>query len=212
MGDLRRLRPLSRNFGFDRGTPIRRYYIEHFLSAHAEDIRGKIIEVGDDRYARRFSAQGSEIEVLSPEANAGVIVGDLVSGAGVPRGRYDCAILTQVLHVLPDMRAAVATVHDSLAPGGVLLASLPCISQVSRFDMERWGDFWRTTDRGARHLIESRFLPDDLEVRAYGNHLSAIASLTGMAAEELTPEELLYSDPDFQVLVCVRARKGEGAR
>ena len=45
---------LSRDFGFDRGTPIDRYYIESFLSTHASDIRGHVLEVADNTYTRRF--------------------------------------------------------------------------------------------------------------------------------------------------------------
>src|SRR5262245_54268962 len=49
-GDLRRLSPVSRTFGFDRGLPIDRYYIESFLAEHALDIRGRTLEVADNAY------------------------------------------------------------------------------------------------------------------------------------------------------------------
>lgn len=211
MGDLRRLKPLSGVFGMDRGTTIRRYYIDDFLKRHRGDLRGRILEVGDDRYARTFGAADASIDVLDPDpANpAATIEANLVTGMGVPVARFDAAILTQVLHVLPDMGAALQCIHAALKPAGVLLASLPGISQVSRFDMDRWGDYWRVTDRAARLLIDRYFPHDQSEIVSYGNHLAAIASLTGMAAEELTPEELNTSDPDFQVLICLRVRKLE---
>jgi hypothetical protein len=47
-GDLRRLQPVSREFGYDRGLPIDRYYIERFLEAHRWDIYGRTLEIGDD--------------------------------------------------------------------------------------------------------------------------------------------------------------------
>jgi hypothetical protein len=53
-GDLRRLTPISRSFGYDRGQPIDRYYIANFLGRHSGDIRGHVLEIGDDRYTRRF--------------------------------------------------------------------------------------------------------------------------------------------------------------
>src|SRR5947208_3646362 len=53
-GDLGSVRPISFYFGFDRGTPIDRYYIEKFLSTQATHIRGRVLEVGDDSYSRRF--------------------------------------------------------------------------------------------------------------------------------------------------------------
>ena len=53
-GDLRRLSPFSRQFGFDRGQPIDRYYVESFLQEHASSIRGRVLEIGDDFYSRQF--------------------------------------------------------------------------------------------------------------------------------------------------------------
>ena len=53
-GDLQRLTPLSRAWSFDRGTPIDRYYVERFLAANAADVRGRVLEIGEDTYTRRF--------------------------------------------------------------------------------------------------------------------------------------------------------------
>src|SRR5258708_1276969 len=44
LGDFVRTRPISTSFGFDRGTPIDRYYIENFLGRNAGDIRGRVLE------------------------------------------------------------------------------------------------------------------------------------------------------------------------
>jgi hypothetical protein len=46
--------PVSRNFGYDRGLPVDRYYIEGFLDRHKSDVRGHVLEVGDDSYTRRY--------------------------------------------------------------------------------------------------------------------------------------------------------------
>ena len=40
-GDFRRLKPISSTWGFDRGTPIDRFYIDRFMQAHAHDVRGR---------------------------------------------------------------------------------------------------------------------------------------------------------------------------
>ena len=53
-GNLRRLRPFSDRYGYDRETPIERYYIERFLSEHAQRIRGRVLEAKDARDSRRF--------------------------------------------------------------------------------------------------------------------------------------------------------------
>jgi hypothetical protein len=53
-GMLRTVFPTSRVFGIDRGLPINRYYIEKFLARHAADIRGRVLEVADNAYTRKF--------------------------------------------------------------------------------------------------------------------------------------------------------------
>src|SRR4029453_14668409 len=45
LGTLRRTRPLSNDFGYDRGTPVDRYYIERFLARHQSDVKGRVLEV-----------------------------------------------------------------------------------------------------------------------------------------------------------------------
>jgi hypothetical protein len=56
-GSLRRLTPVSNVFGYDRGSPIDRYYIESFLSQHSDSIQGRVLEVGDDSYSRKFGGR-----------------------------------------------------------------------------------------------------------------------------------------------------------
>ena len=92
-----------------------------------------------------------------------------------------------------DLRAAARQLYRALKPGGVLLATVPGISQISRYDMERWGDYWRFTSLSARRLIEEAGSME-VTVRTYGNVLSAIAFLHGLAADELREKELNYSD------------------
>src|SRR5436190_22347723 len=45
--------PLSRLFGLDRGQPIDRFYIERFLQAKSDLIRGHVLEVGGRDYTER---------------------------------------------------------------------------------------------------------------------------------------------------------------
>src|ERR687894_427089 len=54
LGDLRRLTPISREYGYDRGTPIDRFYIENFLEEHSSSIRGRVLEISENTYTRRF--------------------------------------------------------------------------------------------------------------------------------------------------------------
>jgi SAM-dependent methyltransferase len=209
-GDLRRLRPLSERFGFDRGTPIDRYYIEDFLSRHAGDIRGRVLEVGDASYTRRFGVAVTSSDVIdTDESNPhATIFGDLTSADRVPSHSFDSVICTQVLLLIFDVRAALRTLERILRPGGVLLATVPGITKVSRGEAERWGDYWRFTAQSARRLFEEAFAPAGVQVETHGNVLAAVAFLHGVAAEELSREELDAHDPDFEVTVAVRAAKG----
>jgi hypothetical protein len=98
-----------------------------------------------------------------------------------------------------------------LKPGGVLLATLPGISQISRYDMDRWGEFWRFTSLSASRLFGEVFGPANVAVEARGNVLVAVAFLQGLAQEDLRRRELDYNDRDYELIVTVRAMRANGA-
>jgi hypothetical protein len=208
-GDLRSLEPVSRSFGLDRGTSIFRHYIHEFLNAHRAVITGRILEVAEARYAAALGASDARIDVLFPRAGhpGATLVGDRASGVGIPLQAYDTIILTQVLSHIYAMKEAVGVVHRALKPNGIVLATFSGTTQVSRFDMDRWGDYWHVTDLAVRRMFEEVFPPPSVEVTSYGNVLSAVAALSGVAAEELTAVELSHRDSDYPVLVAVVARK-----
>ena len=215
-GSLRRLQPVSRVFGFDRGQPIDRYYIEAFLQRHSTDIRGRVLEIGAPGYTRKFGGgrvTRSDVLHTVPGNPQATLVGDLATGQGVPEKAFDCMILTQTFLVIYDVQAAIANAYAALKPGGVLLATVPGISQISRYDMDRWGDYWRFTDASVQRLFGDIFGAENVTITTYGNVLVACAFLHGLAAHELKQEELDYHDPDYQVLIAVRAvRMKEGGR
>jgi hypothetical protein len=93
----------------------------------------------------------------------------------------------------------------------VLLATFPGISKISRYDMDRWGNFWSFTSGSARRIFEDVFSPGNVEIGVHGNVLAAIAFLHGLGTEELTEDELNHLDPDYEVMITVRARKSEAS-
>jgi glycosyltransferase involved in cell wall biosynthesis len=211
-GSLRRVTPISRRFGYDRGQPIDRYYIERFLEANKADIRASVLEIGDDTYTRRFGAARvtrNDVLDVDPGNPRATIVADLAQSRRLPEEAFDCVIFTQTLLFIYEAQAALAALYRMLKPGGVILATVPGISQISRYEMDQTGDYWRFTTRSAQRLCESVFDTENVEVTAYGNVLAASAFLFGLASHELTREELDYSDPDYQLLITVRIRKPE---
>ena len=223
-GNLRRLTPIASRFG-ERGQPIDRYYVERFLRLQSGqedyvlgDIRGHTLEIGDDFYSRLFGHWGTahshidKLDVLSADAAApeATIVGDLVAADHIPSDTFDCIICTQTLLLIYDVRAAIATLHRILKPGGVLLVTVPGISPVCRPDINLWGDHWRFTSLSTRRLFEERFDPADVTVEAQGNVLAAVAFLHRLGSEELKAEELELNDPDYELVITVRAQKRRG--
>jgi hypothetical protein len=107
---------------------------------------------------------------------------------------------------------AIQHTYSALKPGGILLVTVPGISQISRYDMDRWGDFWRFTDASVTRLFGNVFGGENISVRTYGNVLAACAFLQGLSAEDMSTENLEYQDRDYQLLIGVRARKLEFTR
>ena len=209
-GDLRRTKPVSSVFGFDRGLPIDRVYIERFLGENSDVIHDRVLEVGDRSYTSRFGgAAVTQSDVLhAVEGSPGAtIVADLTHATSIETDTFDCIIITQTLQFVYSIEAAVSEIHRILRPGGTVLCTVPGISQISRYDMNRWGDYWRLTDLSARTLFETSFRSEDVSVTTYGNVLAATAFLHGIAASELSPDELEVRDPDYQINIAVRATK-----
>jgi SAM-dependent methyltransferase len=209
-GSFRRLTPISPIFAIDRGFPIERYYIEKFLSEHRQDVHGRVLEMGDDSYIRKFGGdrvQKTDVMSVVPTPQA-TIVADLVCADHVPADAFDCIIFTQTLQMIYDMRAALKHLYRILKPGGVLLLTSHGTSKVGRrLGRDNWGEYWRITTQSAERLFAETFPNAEVEVGSYGNILTAMCALHGLAAEELSPEELDHVDPDFEVIVTVRAVK-----
>ena len=212
-GNLRRLTPISREFGYDRGLPIDRYYIEGFLAHHADDVQGRVLEIGENTYTRRLGGDRvTKSDVLHVEEGnpQATFVGDLTKAEHIPSDAFDCVILTQTLHLIYDVRSALTTLYRILKPNGVLLTTFPGISQIVNDD---WGDdwYWGFTTQSARLLFKEVFPKAKVEVEAHGNVLAAISFLHGLAVEELGTKELDYCDREYELLITARAVKPDAS-
>jgi SAM-dependent methyltransferase len=200
------LTPLSTCYGYDRGTPIDRVYIDAFLTAHADRIHGAGAEVKDDAYLRRYGADRLssiaviDIDPTNPHATAHA---DLSQPDSLPSTTYDCLLLTQTLQLLPDPAITLRTCYQALRPGGTLLITVPCLARIS--PSAGPADRWRFTPAGLDQLLTA--WPGPHQTTGYGNLRTCLAALLGEAAEELTAAERDHIDPDFPLLAATAATR-----
>jgi SAM-dependent methyltransferase len=206
-GNLRRFVPLSDRYGFDRGTPIDRVYLDRFFGSHAADIRGRVLEVKDPHVTTRFGRDVTAVDLLDidPDNEQATLVADLAEAGSLPASRWDCIVIPQTLQYVEDPAAAIANAWHALRPGGVLLLTAPALARVDPDigDIDRW----RFLPVGLLSLLRRSCPGGDVDVTAYGNLVTSLAFLLGLAAEELADDELDRSDSAHPVLVAGRATR-----
>lgn len=206
--DLKSLDPVSRQFGLERGVPIDRYYIEKFLDENKSKIEGILLEVADSKYSKRFGNNVVSYEVLHIEkSDRATLIGDLSKPETLPENLADCFICTQVFNFIYEFKKAIEGSHKMLKPGGVLLATVGGISQISRFDADRWGHFWSFYPQGIESTMKEVFGMENVKLSVYGNSLSAISFLKGLSTEDLTKNELDFIDIDYPITIALVAIK-----
>jgi SAM-dependent methyltransferase len=210
-GSLRRTAPFSDCYGWDRGLPIDRYYIEGWLARQAFAVRGEALEVRGPEYAERFGGANVtkvhvvDIDAANPKAT---IVADLTEVGSLPAEAYDTIVMTQTLHVTADDESGFLNLWQALRPGGTILFSGPCVGRIDHELAEY--DSWRYTPNGLRRRL-AKLLPDAaVAVEGHGNVLAGAAYLYGIAVQELTPAELDVRDPSFPIVVCAKIDKRAG--
>ena len=203
-----RTQPLSKHWGYDRGTPVDRWYIERWLAGQARDIRGSVLEVKDSGYTTRFGTGVTASHVLDIDSSnrEATVVADLEQPDAFPEDAFDCIVLTQTLQYVYDLPAAVASIHRALRPGGVCLATVPLISRLDAA-VPSGSEYWRMTGAACARLFGERFGTVNVQVSECGNLRAGSAFLLGLAAEELSEQELAASDPYFPILATVRAAR-----
>lgn len=209
---LRRLRPYRSELGGRRGKYIDRFYIEAFLASCQRSVRGHVAEIQSDEYTRLFGrgrVAHSDILDLNASNENRTITIDLVQTASVPADAFDCIICTQTLFLIRDYTSALRSLYKMLKPSGVLLVTVPGICPVVRGNLiaGEGADWWRFTARSAQHIFAQVFGDANVNVQTYGNVLTATAFLHGLVQEELTRQELEFHDPDYEVVIGVKATK-----
>lgn len=204
-GDFRRTSPISMEWGFDRGTPIDRFYCDAFLSGRGGLITGRVLEVQRDQYASRFGTNIERVDTFDiVDTFKPTYRCDLSAlETSLPVAAYDCVLVPFTLHLVPGIENAIRHLIRALKPTGVMLCTM---SVLTRSESPGDHDFWHLPLSGWRVLLD-RVVPEaGCTLTAYGNSLTAISGLMGLAAEELDTAELELVDPRFQVMVGLEAR------
>lgn len=202
-GDFRRLGPFCPAFGTSRGTPIDRVYLGQFIEQVRDQVAGVVLEIGGTADNReRYGLQGcTAYHSLEMEAGPGIShVGDAHDSGLFEADSYDAILLFNVLEHCHTPQAVVDNIHRWLKPGGVCLLMVPNAQRVHDYP----GDFWRPMPEGVRHLFRDY---DETQLFVYGNPTTCIASLMGVSAEELSPQEINVVNPEYPVATCVMATR-----
>ncbi len=208
-GDFKRTKPFSTEFGYDRGGPVDRYYIENFLTKESASVKGRVMEIGDNEYTLLFGgSKVTQSDILhvhegNPKAT---LIGDISNAPQISDNLFDCIILTQTLHLIYDFKGALETCHRILKPGGTLLFTVPGITPIDHGEWkETW--YWSFTDKALKRLMAETFPECNTEVTTFGNVYTATAFLYGMGVSEVSKADLDYQDIHFQVINAVKAVK-----
>lgn len=202
-GSFKRRAPFCPDFGYSRGTPIDRYYLDKFIAEIRDEVVGDTLEIGGKRQNQElygFTRAASYLTMdVAPHPDVEVVA-DVHNAAAFPPGSVDTVVLLNVLEHCENPPLAVENVHRWLRDGGRVFCMVPNAQRVHGAP----NDFWRPLP-SAIDLLFSAFPERRLFV--YGNALSAVASLLGVAAEELSGEDLDWRDDEYPVATCIVARK-----
>ena len=202
-------KPSGREFGLERGTAIDRYYIERFLEENRELIYGDCLEIADNTYTLKYGADKVDnAYVLHVEGwGNNAIKGNLETGEGIEENKYDCAIITQTLMFIFDIKKVAGNVYKMLKKNGTALIPVAGSSQISRDDADLWGSYYGFHKDAMLSLFEPFFGKENVKVQSYGNVKTAMAMLYGMCREELMDCDFEVSDDDYPVVLSVVLRK-----
>ena len=92
----------------------------------------------------------------------------------------------------------------------MVLVTGPGIQKIDAVDLRNEEEYWRFTSLCLQKLFEKEFPKGHVEVKAYGNPLTAVAFLHGLAVEDLRRKDLDYFDPDYEVSIALESSEAEG--
>ena len=202
---------LANDYGDSRGTPITRFYIQHFFSNLKLFDWGDSLEFGDNRYTDQFGRNITSIKTFrfsnETTTNGNIFNGNITKLSSLPKESFDSIICTNVLNFIFDVESAIKGIYQMLKKDGKCIVTLDGpSSHVSRYDMERWGDYWRFTNLSAKLAFErSNFKVEQCTV--YGNPYACSAQLNGFCLQDVDQSKLFPSNQDYQLLIALCSKK-----
>jgi len=208
-GDFKSIKPFSTDFGYDRGGPVDRYYIENFLQSESASVKGNVLEVADNAYTLKYGRDKvtkSDVLHVYEGAPGATYIGDLSKADNLPSNHFDCIILTQTLQFIYDYVSALKHAYRMLKKGGTLLITVPGISPI---DSGEWGKnwLWSFNQNSITMMFQDLFPDADFTIKTYGNVYAATAFLYGAGINEVDTAKLDYRDPCFDVIVTISLKK-----
>ncbi len=203
------VRPLNRTFGWERGKPVDRYYIEKFLQDNSQAIGGDVLEIAENTYTMQYGGDRvSNSYILHIEGwGENAIKGNLETGEGIEKEKFDTAIITQTLMFTYGIEAVARNIYKMLKPGGRAFITVAGISQISRYDADEWGSYFAFHEDALRKLFLPLFGEKNVEIQTQGNMKTAIALLYGLSYEDLKPEDFEIVDRDYPVIITAALYK-----
>tara|TARA_X000001036_G_C20675556_1_gene804001 strand:+ start:1574 stop:2278 length:705 start_codon:yes stop_codon:yes gene_type:complete len=196
---------ISNDYGESRGTPINRFYAQHFFSNLGKINFGNCLEFGDTRYIDQFGNNVKKKVIFNYskifQKQKNIINGNLTERDQLPEEEFDLIVCAFVLNFIFDTKLAIDNLFYMLKPNGRCIVILDGpLSQISNYDMKRWGDFWRFTDKSAKLAFKNGKFKIEKE-NIYGNPYSSTAQLNGYCINEVDTNKLFPNHEDYQLLL-----------
>jgi hypothetical protein len=182
---------LDQDFGSNRGTPLDRQLINEFLEWSVESIPVPVrtLEFGDTIFTQElFPNSENWIFEYVPDQSVKVerdyaLSGDLLCGVEMNVPTFEVIVSTQLLAFTEDPFSAARTLVSLLGINGTIVGTEPQFSPISRFDDNRWGDFFRFTQKGINSIFK-RTEPVKIETFPIGNWTTTLAIFQGFCRED----------------------------
>src|SRR5262249_8061658 len=129
-GSLRRTHPFSDHYGFERGTPIDRYYALKFMERYRQHITGDVLEIQGTAYTKFCGHEVRRCESIDVDPqHSTTYVCDLAHSQDVlASDAYDCFLLPNTLNHLRDVTGSLRHALRVVKRGGVILATTPTLT------------------------------------------------------------------------------------